>query len=363
VKIFEREGLRRRYRLAHRGNGACVFLTEQRRCRIHEVHGEEAKPLICRMFPFQLVPQENVSVLTLRRHCPSAAADRGRPLEAHLKEVRRLAEQRPKGTEPVAPPAITRHHRRPWRDVNAVTGSIERLMLDDRYPPVRRLAHSLQFCRLLQMCRSSTLAGRKMGQLLAMLETSAVAEASEIFGQRQPPRRGTAGVFRQVAFDYVRLHPKFTVENTWRQRVRLIRATWAYARGKGQVPPVHPEMPPATFAQLEEPLGHLGIDVLGPLNKYFEVAAASRHYAILGRRHWPLVESFRALALAFPVGMWMLRLVCGDRPPEVDDVIDVVAMIDRGQGFATLSGPRHRHRVRALTRLDGLTRLVAWYGR
>src|SRR5947207_289615 len=34
--------------LAHKADGSCVFLTPAGRCRIHELFGAEAKPLICR---------------------------------------------------------------------------------------------------------------------------------------------------------------------------------------------------------------------------------------------------------------------------------------------------------------------------
>ena len=56
--------------LAKRPDGACVFLEEDGLCRIHKELGFEAKPLICRMFPLQLIPHEKQAVLTLRRACP-----------------------------------------------------------------------------------------------------------------------------------------------------------------------------------------------------------------------------------------------------------------------------------------------------
>jgi lysine-N-methylase len=58
----------------------CIFLTEDNLCRIHRDLGESAKPLVCRLFPFQLVPLEDFAYVTLRQYCPSAAAERGRRL-------------------------------------------------------------------------------------------------------------------------------------------------------------------------------------------------------------------------------------------------------------------------------------------
>lgn len=364
LRIVERRGrVKKGHRLVHRPDGTCVFLTPEGRCRIHQDYGEPAKPLVCRTFPFQLVPLDDFACLTLRRYCPSAAADRGRKLKDYVSTVRKLAEQRPPQDETDGPPAVTRGHRRSWKDTLRITDAIERLMLDTRYPPVRRLVHGLQFCKLLDLCRLHKLSSERLEPLLGMLEVSAVEEAKGLFQGRRPPSRAAAGLFRQSAFEYVRLHPKFGAEQSWRERFRLMRTALAYARGKGRVPPIHPDFPETTFKALERPLGHLGAEVLAPLGAFFEAATASRHYALPARRKWAVVESFRALAMAFPVAMWLLRLGCGDRPPTVDDVIDVVGTIDRGLSFGSLVGRRHRTRVRVAARLGELTRLVVWYAR
>ncbi|MHC4405438.1 MAG: YkgJ family cysteine cluster protein, partial [Planctomycetota bacterium] len=166
VRIIQRKGLLiRRYRLAKRKDGSCVFLTPEGRCRIHLEHGPEAKPLVCRMFPFQLVPLETFAFLTLRRSCPSAAADRGGPVEQQRRNVLRLAEKRPELLRAVRPPPIAGRHQRPWNDVLRAAEAIERLMLDERYPIVRRVAHGLAFCDLLEKCRLDRLEGPQLAEL------------------------------------------------------------------------------------------------------------------------------------------------------------------------------------------------------
>src|SRR4051794_18782344 len=59
--------------LAHRANGACVFLNEANgRCRIHEQFGAEKKPLGCRLFPFQITPTfGSEASVTARFDCPT----------------------------------------------------------------------------------------------------------------------------------------------------------------------------------------------------------------------------------------------------------------------------------------------------
>src|ERR1700694_1332534 len=93
LPLFVRFGpwWRPRYRLSERGNGACVFLSSEGRCRIHERFGADAKPLTCRLFPFVLVPTEDHWRVGLRYACPSAASNEGRTLAAHGEALTRHA--------------------------------------------------------------------------------------------------------------------------------------------------------------------------------------------------------------------------------------------------------------------------------
>lgn len=81
--------------LAHRANGACVFLNEANgRCRIHEQFGGDVKPLGCRLFPFQISPTfTGEASVTARCDCPTVRRNVGVPHADALPELRRLAQQ------------------------------------------------------------------------------------------------------------------------------------------------------------------------------------------------------------------------------------------------------------------------------
>ena len=70
----------KKWALTQRPGGGCVFLTSARRCRLQERFGADAKPFICRLFPFVLIPAGDHWRVGMRCTCPSAAANRGRPL-------------------------------------------------------------------------------------------------------------------------------------------------------------------------------------------------------------------------------------------------------------------------------------------
>ncbi|MGE0755852.1 MAG: YkgJ family cysteine cluster protein [Pirellulaceae bacterium] len=361
--VVLREGwLSGRMRLAQREDGRCVFLQDDGRCRIHVEFGADAKPLACRMFPLQLVPHERHAVLTLRRSCPTAAADQGPPISDYAKSVGNLVREGGLLDGPFQPPPLTRSRRGSWLELQAVAGSLDRLVADTRFPLVRRLAHALRFCDLLDECRLSRLDTGRLRDLCRVLEEPAM-QVGELFAERAAPSASARVLFRQTAAEYLRVHPGFVVRSGLRARWRLGRMAIGMARGRGSVPRDNWDFPETTFEALERPLGHLSEALQRPWLRFYTAQTGSYQYAVASRPGWPIVDSFRALALAYPVSLWVLRWITTDEPPEPSHVIDLISMIDRGQGFAPLNARTFRVRVQTLTRLGELTRLLAWYAR
>jgi lysine-N-methylase len=362
-QVMVREGwLKRRWRLAQRPDGSCVFLMPDGRCRVHAEYGAEAKPLVCRMFPLQLVPQEKHAWLTLRRACPTAAADRGRAINEYRALASELGRTSGLLEATVRPPHLTRRQPGSWEAVRMFSGSLDRLLTDPHVPLVRRIAHGLRFCTLLESCRIRGFDAAKLRELCTVLEEAA-HDVGTLFEDRQPPGGAAQVLFRQTAAEYVRLHPTFRVAESWRERWRMARVAVAMARGKGTVPPFHPGLPETTFEALDRPLGHLEENLQRPFLHFFIAQVASLQFALASRPGWPIVESLRALAIAYPVGLWLLRWLATNEGPKVEHVIDIVTMLDRGQGYAPLLAGQHRARISALARLGDLDRLVVWYAR
>jgi hypothetical protein len=228
---------------------------------------------------------------------------------------------------------------------------------------VRRLVHALIFCRLLEQAKTKQLEDGPLGDLLGVLESSVADEVGELFTSRQPPSSSAGVIFRQSAAEYVRLHPRCYVRPSWGQRLKLAWAAWKMVRGRGPLPKLHPQFPAATFEQLEEPLGRMDPALYQPLARFIAATAESWSYALSNRGGWSVVESLRQLALAYPVGLWLLRWASAGREPNLADMLDIITALDRGQGYGPLAGSQQRHRLRVLLTLDELPRLVAWYGR
>src|SRR5687768_7093636 len=150
-----------RHHLNHRADGSCVFLSEQGRCRIHERHGYETKPLPCRLFPFVLVPQGDRWGVSVRFACPSAASNRGRPLAQHDAELQQFAEMlaqreglklQPDGNL-VPPPLLQTGQRVDWPDLRRFTQALLRLLRDRGERFEKRMRTSLAFAALCRQAK------------------------------------------------------------------------------------------------------------------------------------------------------------------------------------------------------------------
>ena len=364
IQTVVREGwFSSQYHLAQRDDGSCVFLMPDGLCRIHKEFGFEAKPLLCQMFPRQIIPLGDKAVLTIRRACPSAVQDLGRLAEEHLPDVRRLADEGHLLDKPTAAPMIKRGERRSWKVALKLLRTLERLLRDERYPPVRRIVHGLTLCRLLNQARTRRLDDQKIGDLLDVLETTAPDEAAPLFAERKAPAGISGVMFRQIGLEYIRLHPLVRIHKTWGERWKMVRFGFAMLRAKGKVPRLSEQLPQPDFAALEEPLGVLDPEIYKPFARYLETLGASFQYALARRAGWSIIESFQSLALTYPLGMWMLRWTCAGRQPTVKDVADIIVTLDRGQGYIPLSGFRQRSRLNMLAASGDLERMVIWYGR
>ncbi len=341
--------------LNHKEDGSCVFLTPAGRCRIHEEFGPDAKPLMCRQFPLQVVATDRQTIATVARSCPSAAADRGRPVGEHLAFLKHLL-----GNEiapsAVAPPLVGKISRG-WNDFHKVADAIERLLVDQRLPLVRRIVHVIRFCNLLESCKLKRVSSDSLPELIQAMEELAAADAGHLFQDRQPPTRRAAKLFRRLGAHFIRCVPGGEPIRTLGDQWRVMQLSGQLARGKALLPQVHPQFSAIAVDHLERALGPLNAEILHPLPRLYAAHALSNRYA-LARPQNSLVDSARRLAFTFPMALWMLRWLAHDREPTADDMVQIVVALERGMVLPALN-----RAARYLSESGELERLAAWYSR
>jgi lysine-N-methylase len=355
----------RRYRLNQRSTGACIFLSEAGRCRIHERFGGQAKPLPCQLYPFVLIPAGDHWRVGLRFSCPSSAENKGRPLDEHQKDLVRYASelehQAPGGRSAVPAPKLQRGQRIDWDDLLRFVRAFVVLLQDPNDPFERRMRKLLALVTLCRHARFEQVQGRRLEEFLALVAASVDGDVPAEPASVPPPSWVGRVLFRQALAVYGR-KDRGPFRGAVRSRGALLAAACRFVIGKGPVPLVHAWMPATTFEQAETPLGALPKPAEKVLERYYATKISSLQFCGPVFYDYPFWEGLQALCLTFPVILWLTR--AQSHLPKEEAVTRAIGMVDYNFGYnPILGGQRQRLCLALLARLRELERLIAWYGR
>jgi lysine-N-methylase len=360
----------RKWRLNHRPDGSCVFLSEKGRCRVHERFGYDTKPLPCRLFPFVLIPTGDHWSVGLRYACPSAAANKGRPLPEHdqaLKEfAARLAEREKLSPRPdgalTPPPPLQPGQNVSWPDVHRIVEMLLTLLRNRKEPLERRLRKCLALDEQMRRAKLKHITDARLGDLLTVLRRSADAATPD--NLMKMPRPGWIGrvLFRQAAALFTRKDHGPNRGEARRGILARLQSAWRFVRGTGPVPRMHAGLPETTFEEVEKPHGPMPLEAETILERYYTMKVGSLQFcgsASFGMSFW---EGFELLTLTYPIILWVSRMY-HDGPRE-GAVTKALSVVDDHFGFnRILATTRQRVGFRILARQGELAKLIAWYSR
>ncbi len=376
--------------LAHRPDGACVFLGADDKCRIHARHGAAAKPLACRIYPFMLVPAGDHWNLGVRMACPSAADDKGGALSGHLREAREFAaalEARTSGAEGAPPPALYGSQSVPWADVGRIAAVVSRALADPLDPFERRWRKVLFVVSMLRKAtfdggedkkgrrgdrgepaggspQRRAVTGERLTEMLSVLLEAAGEEEPATAAAVARPGWAGRTVFRQLVAVYARKDHGAERGPALRGPVSRFLSAVKFAAGRGRIPKLHAALPAAAFSATDASFGALSASSTALLSRWHRVKVESLQFCGPTNFGLGVWEGLESLALTFPVAMWIARvLVAGGLSPDAA-VNRAVRMTDDNFGFNPLLGSaRQTFALRVLANRGDLPRLVAWYGR
>ncbi|MBY0232437.1 MAG: YkgJ family cysteine cluster protein [Gemmataceae bacterium] len=366
---FRSTGWFRRQRwLNHRdGDGACVFLSPEGRCRIHERFGFDQKPLPCRLFPFVLVPAGDHWRFGVRYACPSAAANKGRGAADHAGDLAGFARElaAAEGLAPAPGEALTRPPRLDdgtrldWPDTLRLVDAVLKLLRGPG-PMERRMRKVLHFVETMKAARLADLKGGKLTELLDLLISAAEQEVPPASSVPAPGWVGRV-LFRQMAAIYMRKDRGPHRGPALRGVFSRLGAAWRFMRGTGSIPRMHGRIPACTFADAEEPRGPLPPEAEKVLERYYAVKAWSMQF-VINRHRMPFWAGVEALAMTLPLILWVSRQ-WRDVPRE-QAVTNALTVVDDHFGINPVLGTlRQRMSLGILARRGEIARLIAWYSR
>lgn len=371
MPIFRRKGSwwSRQVQLNHRPDGSCVFLSQQGRCRIHEVLGYDAKPLPCRLFPFVMVPVGDHWRVGMRFACPSTAANKGRNIQVHLPALRQFAQtliareklEKLPGLEQ-RPPPLRAGQRVPWSDLLRFVRVLVELVGNEEDRLELRLRKCVAMAQLCRQARYGRITGGRLEEFLRLVVATVDAETP--IDPAQIPAPGWVGrlLFRQAAALFTRKDHGPDRGLAAKGRLALLWAAWRYVRGSGAVPRMHAKMTPATFEEIEATHTELTPEAEKILERYYAIKIESMQFCGAANMGLPFWEGLEVLCLTLPIVLWTMRALKG--LSREDACCLALTIVDDHFGYnRVLKTYRQRVSFNLLARTDELTRLIAWYAR
>jgi len=357
----------KRYKLAHRADGACVFLNEQGLCRIHAKFGEPAKPLACRIYPYAFHPGGKAVNVGLRFSCPSIVANLGKKLTEsrnEIKELQRLVV--PESAEFSPPPLITAKERLDWRDTHQFVRALADTIAREDLPLRHRILQSFIWVHLVDLSKFDKLQGARLAEFLHLITSSALDEATEyLAGKELEPTQIGQTPFRQLVSQYARRDTAVELREGLAGRWRLLRAAVIFARGKGLTPSLQPGLDSVPFEKIagwQQPTPD-GVDEL--LTRYLRVKIQSMHFCGGAFYDWPFTEGYYALAFVLPVMIWIARWLAASACREewtLEDLQRAMTIVDHHHGYSPIVGSwGFRRRIALFRKTGDLIRIPMWY--
>ncbi|GAC1469109.1 MAG: hypothetical protein NVSMB9_12530 [Isosphaeraceae bacterium] len=356
----------RNWKLKHRPDGSCVFLTTENRCRIHERFGADVKPFVCRLFPFVLIPAGDHWRVGMRFSCPSAAANQGRPAaeaENDLKHLSHLLEQHVgRSADSAPPPLLQAGLQLSWPDVGRVVQVFVEIVQDRRDRLERRLRKCLAVAHVCGRTRFDNLQGKRLSKYLQAVRNAMETEVPREAEDLKPPDRLLGGVlFRALLAIFARRDRDVDRASSIRGRLGRVLDGWRFVRGRGLVPRVNEFLPETRFEEVERSRG-LTPEIDETLERYYLVKLNSLQFCGPPNFDLPLLAGLESLVLTLPMILW-LRRALSDRPPE-EAVRQAIQLVDDHFGGNPILGfPHIQYLQRTVAQRGELEKLVAWYSR
>ena len=360
----------RKIHLNHRPDGACVFLDDKGLCLIQKKHGYASKPLPCRLFPWILIPSGNRWQVGVRFACPSAAENKGRPMAVHTPDLEGYATelvirerlQPNSGSDLATSPSIQGEATGAWDRFRFALDILIGLINCNPKDISLGIRAGLLWVSHLREAKLNTLGGSEFVEICNMFAELVKTEIATGPAETGAPGWVARMLFRQLAALYTRKDhgPKQGIAR--QGPLTRLGAILRFSYGIGPIPRLHAWVPQGTFESAEIPGPPLSREEEEDLHRYYHLKIISGQFCGRTNHGMSLVDGFEALALTFPILLWIRRLGPVDRTRET--LTKAMSIVDDHFGYNKMLGaPVYRIMTRILGNRKEIDKLIRWYSK
>lgn len=347
------------HRLRRQESGACVFLDERNLCRIHALRSAETKPLACRMFPFHFVWSPAGVHVATRFNCPTAAANKGDPVETQKRDLDALftlGERAGHFARREDAVAFDRRHQVEWDDLLRIEALILGLLTRREFPLVRRLRTIDGFLTLISNSNLGNKEAKRREEFWEALAKGLENEARA--GIAAPPGRVgylERAFLAQLLGHFARWTPPQYIN--WSAGKRLLHRLGglghglAFTFGLGRVPvlkrregsepgPTHVSVPGPRLGEVRRfPASPLSAEASAAVERYMAAKITGQSFFGPEFYGFTFCDGLRILLLLYPLVVFFARSAAidrGSREIEVGDVASALFHVDHTYGLSPL---------------------------
>jgi lysine-N-methylase len=371
---------RKKYRLRTHDD-RCIFLDEKGLCKIHDKFGLLAKPFACRLYPYILVPVGDQWRISMRFACPSATANKGRPLAQQRQEITAYASEMEKWDDStiqaadasegqtarslklVRDPKLRGGTTTSWAELDTFVKAMVAVVQDKQDAFPRRILRIISLIRLCRQAKFEKVTGKKLQEFLQLVSAGTAAEVPRDLAKVPPPRWIGRILFRTTLAVFLRKDSGVRRGVAARSRLGLMAAMMRMAFGRGQLPELQKGLPALDFAGFEkETLGNWEPASVELLTRYYGVKLDSCQFfgpSCYDLNFW---DGLLFLMLTFPCICWLARGYL--RLGQTAALQKAINIVDENYAYNPLLGhARQKLTTRILFAQGELERLVARYGK
>ena len=331
-------------------DGRCIFLDAENLCIIHKLHGFEAKPLACRLFPFILTPFGRELRVGLRFDCPGVCGNQGKELAAYLGELNQLARQLvPEGAASAPIPKVTPRFSLTAEQFEIINEALLAIVSSNAVPLRQRLHWLERFLDQVGRVKWPAVPTDEFQDFVNLIRGGTLAEL------QAHPGGGVITRGRDAAPDprarkllgqyfYILTQPTTFITNQkvplvrrFRQRFESLRAMRQLARIAGPLPRIQPDWPELDLTELENFPGLWPAEVDELVGRWLACRFAGLNYCGPNFYGYSLLEGARALLLGTVTLGWAMRIyarAAGRVQLQFADAQQALLIIDGNLGTA-----------------------------
>lgn len=323
-----------RMTFARRPDGACVFLDGDARCSIHRRWGAEAKPQVCREFPYSFVDTPDGVAVGLSFACTAVRGHHGLPLGVQEAEIRQVLDGSTRMRALPDPLVLFGALDVDWPQYRAIETALLALIGHDEAPlPTALLAGSMLIGLCVGLAQLEARARREgraptetllggLAQLEAEHYRRVLAVAARARYPRRPALTPLVPLYTWLEFSRRRMSRGGLV-------VALYRNWFRFRRGRGRLPDWITGGPPFEISALAP----IVFDATAPdIDRFLRRYVA---HAIVRKTLTPMHGVFRGyqtLLVLYAFVKWAAKLAAlrhGRGAATLGDVQDAVRLVEQ----------------------------------